>query len=131
VQGDLDSAIIALREATALDTSFAMAYRGIGVFLRNLDRPPPSIDSALAAAYRHRDRLSERERYLAEGAYFQQFDREKAAATYRALLGLDPHSDIAAGNLGNIDLTRRQYAAAETLFRREAAAGVVQLRWAT
>jgi eukaryotic-like serine/threonine-protein kinase len=118
LEGDADGAIAAAREAVALDTSFAMAYRMLGIFLSNIEAPQPSVDSALSAAYRHRDRLTERERHLAEAAYFGEHDREKAGAAYGALLALNPQDASALDNVGNIDLTRRQYATADTLFSR-------------
>lgn len=115
-----------MREAVALDTSFAMAYRALGITMSNFGLPQASIDSALSKAYLYRDRLTERERYLAEAAYFGRGpgrDRGKAAAAYRALLAVDPQNYVALNNLGDIDLQRRQYAAADTLFRRAVAAG--------
>jgi hypothetical protein len=58
-----------LREAVRIDTAFAMAWRKLGVALSNSGLPRIQVDSALAHAYRFRDRLTERERLLAEGTY--------------------------------------------------------------
>ena len=63
------------------------------------------IDSALAKAYQFRDRLTERERLLAEGTYFQLGpgrDRGRAIRAYEALLALDPNESAPANNLANI-----------------------------
>ncbi len=119
--GDGSAAIAAMREAVALDTSFAMAYRGLGIAMSNFGMPQASVDSALAQAYRHRARLTERERYLAEAAYFNDGpgrDREQAASAYRALLALDPRDRTAMNNLGVVEVSRRQFAAADSLYRR-------------
>jgi hypothetical protein len=120
-QGNADASIASLREAVALDSSFAMAYRGLGIAMSNFGLPQTSIDSALAQAYHYRNRLTERERYMAEGAYFAQGpgrDREQAIAAVRALLALDPQDGVALNNLAVGYMVRRQYAGADTLFRR-------------
>jgi eukaryotic-like serine/threonine-protein kinase len=120
-EGNADVAIASLREAVALDTSFAMAYRGLGIVMSNFGLPQAGTDSALAQAYRYRARLTERERYLAEAAYFLEgpgHDREQTVNAYHAMLALDPEDRIALNNLANVYITRRQYAAADTLFHR-------------
>ncbi len=121
VVGSIDGAVRNLREAVALDTTFAMAYRKLGITMGNVRMSQASVDSAMTQAYRYRARLTVRERYLAEAAYFAGGpgrDREKAVAAYRALLALDPQDFVAVNNLGDIALQRREYAAADTLFRR-------------
>ena len=115
-----------LREAVRIDTTFAMAWRKLGVALNNSNLPRPSIDSALGNAYKYRDRLTERERLLAEGTYFQLGpgrDRQKAIRAYEALLVLDPTETAAANNLANILSARRDYARAESLYKAQIDAG--------
>lgn len=109
-----------LREAIRLDTTFAMAYRKLGVALNNSGMPRPRIDSALAGAYRFRDRLTERERLLAEGTYFHLGpgrNRLRAMRAYEALLAIDPNESGAANNLANIHSGRRDFARAESLYK--------------
>ena len=109
-----------LREAVSLDTAFAMAWRKLGVALNNAGRPRAQIDSALERAYFYRDRLTERERLLAEGTYFQLGpgrDRQRAIRAYEALLVLDPTETAPANNLANILSGRREFARAESLYR--------------
>ncbi len=115
-----------LREAIRLDTGFAMAYRKLGVALNNAGLPRISVDSALEGAYRFRDRLTERERLLAEGTYFQLGpgrDRRRAIRAYEALLALDPNETGAANNLGTTLSVRREFARAESLFAAQIAGG--------
>jgi tRNA A-37 threonylcarbamoyl transferase component Bud32/tetratricopeptide (TPR) repeat protein len=115
-----------LREAVRIDTAFAMAWRKLGVALNNSGRPRAQIDSALENAYRFRDRLTERERLLAEGTYYHLGpgrDRRLAIRAYEALLALDPTETGAANNLANILNGRREFARAESLYRAQIEAG--------
>jgi tRNA A-37 threonylcarbamoyl transferase component Bud32/tetratricopeptide (TPR) repeat protein len=115
-----------LREAVRIDTTFAMAWRKLGVALNNSGLPRVSVDSALANAYKYRDRLTERERLLAEGTYFQLGpgrDRRQAIRAYEALLALDPTETAAANNLANILSARRDFARAESLYKAQIDAG--------
>jgi hypothetical protein len=92
-----------LREAVRIDTTFAMAWRKLGVALNNSGRPRAEIDSALERAYQFRDRLTERERLLAEGTYFQLGpgrDRGRAIRAYETLLARYPNETAPANNLG-------------------------------
>ena len=57
VEGDAHKAIPFLRDAVALDTTFAMAYRKLGVVLSNAGMPRDQVNEALTHAYRYRDRL--------------------------------------------------------------------------
>jgi len=115
-----------LREAVRIDSTFAMAWRKLGVALNNSGLPRVQIDSALEQAYRFRDRLTERERLLAEGTYFQLGpgrDRGRAIRAYEALLALDPTETAAANNLANILSGRRELARAESLYKSQIDAG--------
>ncbi len=109
-----------LREAVKLDTQFAMAYRKLGVALNNSGLPRVRSDSAFEKAYRFRDRLTDRERLMAEGSYYGNGpgrDRRLAKRAYEALLAIDPNESGAANNLGNILTGRREFAQAESLYR--------------
>jgi tetratricopeptide (TPR) repeat protein len=115
-----------LREAVRIDSTFAMAWRKLGVALSNSGLPRVQVDSALANAYRFRDRLTERERLLAEGTYFHLGpgrDRRLAIRAYEALLALDPTETAAANNLANILSGRRQLVRAESLYKSQINAG--------
>ncbi|HXY30099.1 MAG TPA: protein kinase [Gemmatimonadaceae bacterium] len=121
LEGDDDKAIPLLQQAVAIDTTFAMAYRKLGVALGNNGMPQAQTDAALEHAYRYRDRLPARERYLATTSYFDfgpGHDRQKAAAAYEALLEMDSLDHIALNNYGNLLQGRREYARAESLYLR-------------
>ena len=98
---DFDRAIRLLEEAIADDSAFAMAYRKLGIILRNQGIREGRSDSAFARAYALRDRLSERERYLAEAAYHDYVERDQQATVvaYRTLLDKYPTDRIALNNL--------------------------------
>jgi len=126
LEGDWAKAATFLREAVAKDTMFAMAYRKLGVVLSNAGMPFQQRDSALTQAFKYRDRLTERERYLAIGTYYQigpGRDRVKAAAAFEQVIAIDPTDFAAANNLANLLRSRRQLARAETLYRVAAANG--------
>jgi tetratricopeptide (TPR) repeat protein len=120
LDGDYPRAASLLREAVALDTTFAMAYRKLGVALGNSGMPRPQIDSALTRAYQYRDRLPERERYLATGTYFASGpgrDRVKAIEAFQQALNADTSDATAVNNLAGIYRARRDLARAESLYR--------------
>ena len=115
--GQEDEAIPLLREATTIDTSFAMAWRKLAVLLSNHGASFAQIADAAGHAYRHRDHLSELEQLAATAFYSDQveFDRKNAAAAYRALLAIDPDYGIALNNLSLQLLLQRHFAEAESL----------------
>jgi tRNA A-37 threonylcarbamoyl transferase component Bud32/tetratricopeptide (TPR) repeat protein len=126
LEGDYAKATTLLREAVAKDTLFAMAYRKLGVVLSNTGMPAQQRDSALTRAFKYRDRLTERERFLAIGTYYQTGpgrDRVKAADAFQRVIALDPTDNVAANNLANLYRSRRQYARAESLYRSATGGG--------
>ncbi len=92
-----------------------MAYRKLAIILENQDRDPERAQEAFTKAYELRDRLTERERYLAEAAYhsYVERDNEASIAAYRTLLEKYPTDRIALNNLavGYGALGRREDAA--------------------
>jgi tetratricopeptide (TPR) repeat protein/tRNA A-37 threonylcarbamoyl transferase component Bud32 len=124
VEGDLPKSAALFREAVAIDTTFAAAYRALGSILLNLGMAKSSIDSALELAYRYRDRLTDAERYATIGTYFSnRRDRKRSADAYEALLDIDSLNITALNNLGRILIDRRELARAEQLFRRPVRTG--------
>lgn len=97
--GEYNRAIAALEEALALDPDFAMAYRRLAVVLNNSGGSLPRQVEAATRAYELRDRLTERERYLATAYYHRMatWDLAGEIQAYRAVLDRFP-DDQAAGN---------------------------------
>jgi tetratricopeptide (TPR) repeat protein len=88
VLADWPDAIAKFREAVALDSNFAGAWRKLGAALSNAGRPNSEVNEALQAAHRHSDHLSEDERIYEEGYYYTQVggDRSKGIALYEELV---------------------------------------------
>ncbi len=117
-EGDSHRAVEILRQAVTFDTSFAMAYRKLGVYLRDMGAHAAS-DDALARAFRNRNRLPELERYNTAGSYFSSVALpDSAIATYRTLLALYPNDMRGLNNLGSVYMDLRDFAHAESLFVR-------------
>lgn len=107
-----------LEEAIARDSMFAMAHRKLGVELNNRGENRTRALEAISKAYEYRDRLSPRERYLAEAAYHNHVtdDEERQIAAYQNMLDLDPEDPWALNNLGGIYGDRNEWAEAERHF---------------
>ncbi|MEJ7758862.1 MAG: serine/threonine-protein kinase [Gemmatimonadaceae bacterium] len=129
IEGDMPKAIAAFREAVAIDTAFGMAYRKLGVALGNSGISPASRESALEAAYRHRSRMTDVERYLTTGSYFFSgpgADRKRSVEAYEALLEIDSMNVAATNNLAIHLIERREFARAEALLRRPLTSGTAR-----
>jgi tetratricopeptide (TPR) repeat protein len=120
VEGDYAKARTLLEDAVRIDTTFAMAYRKLGVVLasRGLDR-----ERALEAtrrAFELSGRLPDVERYLAIGTYHMHVtsDYQAAATAYRALLDTHPEDAAALNNLSLIYLEMQDYEAANEVLER-------------
>jgi tetratricopeptide (TPR) repeat protein len=117
VRGDVATATARLRQALAIDTGFAMAWRKLGTAYSAGGQYPQSlVDSAYLQAYRFRDRLTPRERLLTVASYFggPGHNRARSAAAYEQLIA-QGDSDIALNNYAIIQTSRRRYASAESL----------------
>ena len=118
--GRLDEALAVLEDAVAEDSAFAMAWRKVSVVRNNLRAPLDDTRAAASAAHRHRERLSERERFLAAAYYHDVVtrDREAAEQAYRRVLRTDPDEGVALNNLALILMASdRSREAAELLER--------------
>ncbi len=118
--GDNERAIALLEEAVTFDTAFAMAWRKLGVVLGNINRDRARQVEALTNAYHHRERLTDRERYLTVGSYHMSVtrDHERAVAAYQSLLEIAPNDTWAMNNLAILYQNARDYRRADQLFRR-------------
>ncbi len=119
-EGDWERAAASYRDATALDTGFATASWRLAVMLYDSRASDSAFAAAMTAAFRHRDRLPEIERYLAIGRYYEYYERaddgwHQATAAYRAVLERDPDNIIALNDLSRVLYEGRRYQEAETL----------------
>jgi len=121
VEGDFDKAVGLLRQAIALDTTFAMAYRKLTAALNNAGYGRTPVTAAYKQAYKYRDRLTERERIYLDGHYFSGgpgHDRARGAAAFETLLSKYPKDVPSLITLGRIYMSRGEFARADTLFRK-------------
>ncbi|HEY4320891.1 MAG TPA: protein kinase [Gemmatimonadales bacterium] len=128
IDGDYDRAVTLLRQAVAYDSTFALAWRKLGLAIGNSAGSPAARDSALTKALRYSDKLPDRERNLAAGAYYGYSvagaDRGKTVAAYQAVYAADSTGSgaiVAVGDLGQLFATRHQYDSAERYARRASA----------
>jgi tetratricopeptide (TPR) repeat protein len=118
-RGDNEGALRLLREAVAIDTAFAMAWRKIAVILANQGGQPAAMADAATRAFAFRDRLTPVERLSAEAYYYSSVvvDFDETIRAYRLLLERDPDDATALNNLALALNIRGQYAEAEALTR--------------
>jgi eukaryotic-like serine/threonine-protein kinase len=114
-----------MQEAVEADSTFAMAWRGLGAILVNLGMRPAERDRAFTRAWELRDRLPERERLQTVANYEAYVTNNNAAAidAYRRLLALAPDDLPAANNLALSLIRERRYAEAEPLLERNVQSG--------
>jgi tetratricopeptide (TPR) repeat protein len=120
IDSENDRGIALLEEAVKIDTTFALAWRKLGTQQMNEASPRSVWGPPLARAFELRDRLSERERYLAAASYYGYLTREpeKSLPAYESMLKLDP-DDVYALNNGALELIELgEYARAEEMVLR-------------
>ncbi len=119
-EGDLSAAMDLLEEAIALDSTFAMAYRKLAVTLLNMNLHRHRQVEALEAAFRHRHRLTERERLLTEATYHHVItgDRDAIIRAYEGVLRMNPHDAAALNNLANAYMAMEEFGRAAALYER-------------
>jgi len=120
LEGDALLGIGLLEEALALDPSFAMAWRKLGVALLNQGQQRERWLEAFTQAYQLSDRLTDRERYQARAIYYTyvEEDEDRAVAAYRTLLELYPDDTTALNNLAAILGRRSDHEGALALYER-------------
>jgi len=124
VELDFSRAVKPLEEAVRIDTEFAAAWRKLGIVYFNAGMPRELQDSAIARAYRLQDRLTELDRLRTVADFASGPGRDRARAIMAEEETIDRFPDAAAGVYNNLALdymSRREYARAETLFRRDIA----------
>ncbi len=104
-----------IEEAIELDSTFAQAHRYLSVLITNYGGSTAKRLAASAAAFRHRDHLSSRDRLAIEATYHVNVSGDHAAATraFRGLLEADQTNIGAAVNLADHLMYSGEYAEAE------------------
>jgi tetratricopeptide (TPR) repeat protein len=131
LEGDNRRAYGLLREAIALDSGFAMAWRKLASVAANIE----DLGTARLAserAFEYRERLPDRERYLTMGSYYTNADRPRdALRAYAAHLELYPHDVRALFNTGFVYEQLRDYRRAEEYRRRARSVDstIAQIHW--
>ena len=114
-----DSRSVALmREAVAIDSTFASAWSSLGAMLSNYGGTRSAIDSAITRAYQLRERLPAMERDMLVGRYYAMGpgrDRAKAIAAYEGILRRGDTVSPLLVNLAEQYRKQREYAHAESL----------------
>ena len=107
-------------QAIALDSSFAAAYRALGMHLSWFMERPRSREM-LTRAYQLRQQLTERERLQTEGTYFHFVtgDYDRAIACFEQLLERDPNDIIAIQQLAYLYFRRREFEGSVDLYERD------------
>jgi len=101
MEGDDDKAIVLLREAVKLDSTFAMAYLQMGVTFSNQGRERAETYRAILRAFELRNRLPDYERYLTEGVYYDLTGEPgKSVLAYQQVLDMKPNDAWALNNTG-------------------------------
>ena len=118
-----------LREAIALDTSFAMAWRKLGIVISNAGGSYAEQVAALTHAFNHRDRLGLVERNLTAGTYYNKVAgrTDDAIAAYEAVLEADSGNYTALNNAAILYQEKRQPERALVYLRRATASGAPAL----
>jgi tetratricopeptide (TPR) repeat protein len=121
IDGDFARFEELMSQALALDTGFAMAYRKLAIELGNRGIQRQRAESLMQKAFDHVDRLSETERYIMLGSYYNQGpqpDEPKAVAAYESLLEIDPENTTGLNNLAALYHERRDYTSMADLAQR-------------
>jgi tetratricopeptide (TPR) repeat protein/tRNA A-37 threonylcarbamoyl transferase component Bud32 len=105
---DYTTSIALFKEAVAIDSTFAMAWRRLASYYNNIQRFADARHAAIQA-FKYADRLSEVERQLAYASYYSygpEVDEEKSFAAYEAVLARDSLNSIALNN-ASVTLMKR------------------------
>ena len=118
IEANRPKAIGLLEEAVAIDSTFAEAWRRLGIVRLNAGRPRSEVDHAYAEAYRFRHRASDIERLIIEANYFSPGpgrDRARAIVAYEELLRRGHWRSM--NNFALRLQSRREFARAESVWR--------------
>jgi Tfp pilus assembly protein PilF len=128
--GDEMRVVTLVEEAIALDSSFAMAHRKLGLALGNLRIRSTDAQKAIRRAHQLNDRLPELERYLTDAVFENTLgDVNKSIEAYRNALQIDSTNLVSLNNLALLLIETGDYVGAEQLLQRGVALGGGQFHW--
>jgi tetratricopeptide (TPR) repeat protein len=112
-RGHREEAGVLYRQAVTLDSTFALAHSDLGQYYYWVAGDALAGEAEMAAAIRHSDQVTYRERLQIEAKAAQwRGDYEGAAAVYRTLVGRYPRATTSWSNLGYQLLRLGRYPAA-------------------
>jgi tRNA A-37 threonylcarbamoyl transferase component Bud32/tetratricopeptide (TPR) repeat protein/TolB-like protein len=118
-ESDYNRAVLLLRQAVAIDSSFAMAWFTLSIAAANGQGFPQSLqDSSLVMAYRFRDRLLSGTKLAIEARYFDNGpgrDKLRALQLYERMFAADSGTSLANTLALTLDGLGK-FARAESLF---------------
>jgi tetratricopeptide (TPR) repeat protein/TolB-like protein len=121
VERDFPKAVTLLKDAVALDSTFAMAWRKLGVaYAQGNLGAPQTINDALRRALMYGEKLTDDERLITAATYYSAIgERGKSIAAYEELFRRrpDPADSSGFNNLADALLSRREYARSEAFSR--------------
>ena len=137
VEGDYTKAVTLFEEAIAQDSTFAIAWLQLTYSMLGARRPQAQRDSAMAMAFRLRERLPERERWNVEGAWYNRGvarDRRRAIAAFERAVQLDSTNADALNSLAIVYWQTRDYEKSARTYRRalvaEPSNGIIRMNLA-
>jgi eukaryotic-like serine/threonine-protein kinase len=124
-EGETPRVMTLLEEAAALDSTFAAVHMMLAIAYMHQSGRSARQAEMLTRAYRHRDRLTDRERYFLLSFYhaWHTWEPEKAVTAMQALLETDPDDAIALNQLSVAYMLVGDYARAEESIRRALESG--------
>jgi eukaryotic-like serine/threonine-protein kinase len=130
--GDMAGSLGEMERAVALDSTFAMAYRGISANLNNLGVRRADAVRATRRAWELRDRLPELERHLATGNYHDRVtgDMDAAARAYELALVVDSTRSSTRNSLANVYALMGRFTEAEQLYAGPLRVRAIAALWA-
>lgn len=99
---DIQRSIQLLEEAVALDSTFASAWRSLGILLQNYGAQPGRAMDATRRAFELRDRLTRSEREAIEVMYYLNvtYEPRRAIPVFEATIAREPDNHVPLVNIG-------------------------------
>jgi len=119
-KGDMHQSIQFFEKAIAIDPEFSLAYRYIAVNYANLGYPSER-DKYMKKALEFIDRVSDKERYILQGSFYNKSERtyDKAIDAFSKLVEVYPKESLGLFNLGRLYLILEEWDKAIERFKED------------